>query len=435
MGKRTRKLLVYLDQNFLSDMSKADVDDRVRPEFREIYTLLHQGFVDEKLVVPSSLLHDIESSLDTRLKDRIATYQHYLGQVRLFRPDEIRNRQSFAAFEHFLRGTTGDLLQPESAFLDHPDKRLERFDISVDSHLERHNFRQHRHRGAEEFEKLRQRLLMGKVTYEQQLKIEQETQRDQFAQNHDRFCGPASEKRREELKAFIEGSDFRNIPILRIEAHLYASLLTRKPKRQIKPSDRTDIEALSAYSPYMDVVCTDAFMADQLRDIAEEYGIKVFHGRTNSLRDLKAFLERQLSGASSIRRPSITAFVLPPEDKRDESFQFFYRLGSALRAMGTNEYGELYAFDDGNMPRYEFPQRPGEPVPFYGLQDVTTIHLPHPATEEQILSICRQRCRSDHFVLIDEYREIPDTFMLGAAMCAESNMKFTHGYRIFRKHT
>ena len=100
-GKRTKKLLVYLDQNFLSEMSKADVNEKVRPEFKEIYELLHQGFTDEKLVVPSSLLHDIESSLATHLKDRINTYQHYLGQVRLRRPDEIQDAQISAALGRF----------------------------------------------------------------------------------------------------------------------------------------------------------------------------------------------------------------------------------------------------------------------------------------------------------------------------------------------
>jgi hypothetical protein len=49
------------------------------------------------------------------------------------------------------------------------------------------------------------------------------------------------------------------------------------------------------------------------------------------------------------------------------------------------------------------------------------------------LNICREHCRSDHFILIDECKEIPDTFMLGAAMCAECNMGSTHGYRIFKK--
>jgi len=434
MGKRTQKLVVYLDQNFLSEMSKADVNEKVRPEFKEIYELLHQGFVDEKLVVPDSSLHDIESSLATHLKDRIVTYQHYLGQVRLYRPDEIRNTQTFAALDCFMGRIPEDPLQPEAAFLDHPDQRVERFGITVDSNLERHNFRQSRHRTAKELEKLRQRLLQGNVTYDQQLKVEQEAQRDQVVQTYCSFCGPVSEEKRKELTAFMESTDFTSIPLLRIEAHLFASILTRKPGRQIKPSDGTDIDALSAYAPYMDVVCTDAFMADQLRGIAKEYGIVLFHAKTSSLRKLRAFLESHLSGASPIRCPSMTAFVLPPKERRDESFQFFYRLGAALRAMGMNEYGELYAFDDGGMPKYELPQLPGAPVPFYGLQDVTRIELPHGAIEEEILIICRDRCRSDHFILIDEYKEIPDTFMLGAAMCAESNMDSTHGYRIFKKH-
>ena len=433
MGKRTKKLLVYLDQNFLSGISKAEVNEKVRPEFKEIYDLLRQGFLDEKLVVPGSLLHDIESSLATHLKDRILTYQHYLGKVRLYRPDEIRNTQTFAALDRFTGGTPEDPLQPDAAFLDHPDQRVERFGISVDSHLERYNFRQSRHRTAKELEKLRRRLIQDKVTYDRQLTIEQKTQRDQFVQTYCRYCGPVSEEKGKELTAFTESADFASIPLLRIEAHLFASILTRKPDRQIKPSDGTDIDALSSYAPYMDVVCTDAFMADQLRGIAKEYGITLFHAKKNSLHELKAFLETYLSGASPIRRPSMTAFVLPPKERREESFQFFYRLGSALRAMGMNEYGELYAFDDGAMPKYELPQLPGAPVPFYGLQDVTRIELPHGATEEEILNICRERCRSEHFILIDEYKDIPDTFMLGAAMCAEGKMDSMHGYRIFKK--
>ena len=71
---------------------------------------------------------------------------------------------------------------------------------------------------------------------------------------------------------------------------------------------------------------------------------------------------------------------------------------------------------------------------FMGCRMSRAIDLPHGATEEEILNICRERCRSDHFILIDEYKEIPDTFMLGAAMCAEGNRDSTHGYRIFKKH-
>jgi hypothetical protein len=175
-------------------------------------------------------------------------------------------------------------------------------------------------------------------------------------------------------------------------------------------------------------------MSEQMRGFAKEYDFKLFHAKTSSLRELKAFLANYLAGAQPIRRPSITAFVLPPKERREESFRFFRQLGSALRRMGMLEYGELYAFDDGAMPKYELPQLPGKPVPFYSLQDVTAISLPAGATEEQILKVCRERCRSDHFVLIDEYKEIKDTFMLGAAMGADRNMETTDGYRIFKKH-
>lgn len=434
MGKLTQKLLVYLDQNFLSEISKADINEKVRPEFKEIYELLHQGFVDEKLVVPGSVLHDIESSLATHLKDGIVTYQHHLGQVRLRRPEEIWKNQTAAAFDRFTGRTSDDPLQPKAAFLDDPDQRVQRFGIGVDSHWERYNFREGRHRTAKALEELRQRCVQGKVTYDWQLKIERETQRAEFIQMYRGFFGSISEEKQKELTAFTESTNFSSLPLIRIEGHLFACLLTRNPGRQIKPSDETDIAALSAYTPYMDVVCTDAFMAEQLRGIAKKYGITLFHARTPSLRELRGFLEGHLSSAQPIRRPSITVFVLPPKEGRGESHKFFSQLGSALRAMGTDEYGELYAFDDSAMPRYELPQLPGAPVPFYGLQDVTSIELCHGATEEEILNICRERCRSDHFVLIDEYKEIPDTFMLGAAMCAEGDMDSTLGYRIFKKH-
>jgi hypothetical protein len=114
-----------------------------------------------------------------------------------------------------------------------------------------------------------------------------------------------------------------------------SSILTRPSvDRQIKASDGTDGDALSAYAPYMDVVCTDAFMADQLRDAAKEYGFKLFHAKTMRLREMKAYLESCLSGAVPIRRPSITAFVLPPRERREESANSVRRLGLALRAMG-----------------------------------------------------------------------------------------------------
>jgi hypothetical protein len=434
MPKQTRKLLVYLDQNFLSATAKADADEKINPAFTEIYRRLHKGFVDETLVVPSSVLHDIESSLATHLKDRIATYQGYLGQVRLRRPEEIWNRQIEAGLARFSGRASQDPLEPKLAFLDDPDQRVQHHAIRVDAHLESFNFRAARHRTAKGLEELRLRLLKEGIGYDQQLEVEQQEQRDHFLRTYFRLCHPVPAEQRDRFTEFANSSEFRALPRLSIEARLYAAILTRKPTRPIKPSDAADIEILSAYAPYMDVVCTDTFMAEQLRSLGidREFKIGVFHAKASSLRELKALLEQYLVVATPARRPSITVFVLPPRDGMEQSARFFRRLADAARAMGTAEYCDIFAFDDGPMPRYEYWQFPGKHLPFYGLADVTPLKLPEAASEDDILKICRQECRSEHFVLIDRYTDVADTFMLGAAMSAESARDQVEGYRIFK---
>ena len=66
------------------------------------------------------------------------------------------------------------------------------------------------------------------------------------------------------------------------------------------------------------------------------------------------------------------------------------------------------------------------------MQDVTPIDLPQGTGHDETLNICRRRCRSDHFVLIDDYREISETFLLGAAMSAEAGQNSTEGYRLYK---
>ena len=101
--------------------------------------------------------------------------------------------------------------------------------------------------------------------------------------------------------------------------------------------------------------------------------------------------------------------------------------------MGTTEYGEIFAFDDGAMPKFEPRQSTGNLLPFYGLEDVTRLEVLDTASEEEIVRLCRQHCRSDHFILIDEYKRIPKSFMLAAAMCADSGRESADGYSIFKK--
>jgi hypothetical protein len=72
-------------------------------------------------------------------------------------------------------------------------------------------------------------------------------------------------------------------------------------------------------------------------------------------------------------------------------------------------------------------------INYASLQDVEPIKLEPGTTMEGILNICREYCKSDHFVLIDEYRPVEDTFLVGAEMSAEVGMQTSDGRCIYAK--
>ncbi len=393
------------------------------------------GFVEEKLVLPQSLMHDVETSLAPHLKERIVSYQNYLGQVRLYRPDEVSNAQIGAAFKRFLRDDTAEVLKIENAFLQHPDQRVQQLNVTVDMHLETRDVRSGRMQTAQDLEAFWQRRIRQRTTFEAQLQIEYDAHRDFYLEELSRSLSQPVKDLGEDLIAFANSSQFRNVPIINISARLYASILTKYPTRPIKSSDAADIDILSTYIPYINVFCTDTFMAEQMRTLglAKAYGVAVFSAKSTSLDELKTLLQSYIQKTAPVRRPAITAFVVPTRGLKEHAFDFFHKLGTSAKEMGAGEYAEIYAFDDGQMPKYEFPQVPGVSVPVYGLQMVQTIKLDTVTNSEQILATCRERCRSDKFVLIDEYKEIPSHFLLGAVMSAESDRETTNGYRIYKK--
>jgi hypothetical protein len=430
MPKRTKKLLIYLDQNFISEMAKGPINERVKPEFREIYDLLHRGFVDEKLVVPQSLIHDVETSMAPHYKERIVSYQNYLGQVRLYRSEEVTNRQTDAALLRF-GGDATEILQIAHVFLQDPDKRVEQLNITVDAHLQNRDFRSGRKRTGASLEALRKQQVQNGVTFNDQLQIEYDAHRDSYLKEIARALSAPVNNLDNDLISFANSKQFREVPVINISARLNAALLTNAA-RAMRDSDAADIEILSVYFPYMDVFCADAFMAEQLRilKLDKAYGVELFSAKTASLKALKVRLEDYLEKTAPVRRPAITVFVVPTDELKRNSFEFFRKLGASAGEMGINEYAEVYAFDDGQMPEYRLPQVPDIPVPFYGLQTVQTIAMAPGMTADQLLTACREHCRSDKFVFIDEYKDLPQHFVLGAVMSSEAGLEMASGYRI-----
>jgi hypothetical protein len=429
MPKRTKKLLIYLDQNFISELAKADINNKVKPVWKDVYRLLVEGFLDEKLVVPQSWFHDIETSLAPVLKERIVSYQNFLGQIDLYDAEHIENVQTGRFLQRFLGKENVDPFETQVAFRDPPDRRVKQYNITVNSDLSHWGFHRQRVETAAEMERIRTDIISKNVRYKDQLEKELNAHSDNFL-GKAVFFQHLCQNPTQDLVAFSKDAAFRTIPVVSISARLWSSVFTKFPRRQIQTGDATDIAVMSTYLPYMDVIGTDALMATLLAQLGidREHDVRVFNAKTKNLQAFCDFLENYLKGALPANRPSISVFVLPNESVKEKAFKLFFDLGAAAKQFSTEEYAELYAFDDGKMPRYTVSDIP---VPFYGLQEVNPIKIEPGTTMKEILHVCRERCKSHHFVLINEYCPIAKTFLIEALMRAEAGIDGGDGYRIY----
>ncbi|MCH7605255.1 hypothetical protein IID24_04690, partial [Patescibacteria group bacterium] len=118
MPNFSEKMVIYLDQNFLSEIAKhKDPRKNTRPEFERIFELLHDGFREEKLVVPKSWFHKLETSLSPQLREIIRKYQGFLGQIDLQHPHHVYTFQFGRAAKRFL-GEKVDLVVADDVFHD-----------------------------------------------------------------------------------------------------------------------------------------------------------------------------------------------------------------------------------------------------------------------------------------------------------------------------
>jgi hypothetical protein len=336
MPKRTKKLLVYLDQNFISEMAKADVNVRVKREWKDLFSLLKEGFVEEKLVVPQSWFHNVETSFAPVLKERIVSYQCYLGQVDLHRAPHVRINQTARFLQRFLGKSDQDPLETEIAFRDSPDRRVQQFKITANLNLSEWGFDVQRVETATTLGAIRRECIAKKERFEDHLAREFDAHREDFLKNALYYQHLCDDPRRDrDLIAFSNAAIFRTIPGVNISSRLWSRLLTTFSTCKIQNGDATDIEVLSTYLPYMDVIGTDAFMATQL---------------------------------ASLKIDTVHPIKVEP-----------------------------------------------------GL------------TVEQILAICREHCKSDYFVLIEEYHPVRETFLVGAEMSAGAGVQMAEGCRIYAK--
>lgn len=400
------KKKIYLDQNFISNISKSDED------FREIFNLLHRGFIDEKLVVPRSYFHKIETELANQYKNVINSHQGYLGQIKLQSFNHIFSIQAYRAATQFLKKPSKPYSWPE-AYRDDPNQKLKQFHIGVDMGIwEGGEIRQDRVAMAKALNEAR--LLVGRErrSFGNQCERELEAQRQLFLRDRAYTVERLFNGDKDKIIEFSKSKYFSEIPYIDIICKMWSGLFVYHNNRNISESDNTDIEVIATYLPYLDVFATDSFMAEQIkqRKLDTKFKTKIFAANKTGLKNMARYLNRSLPKKKSANWPQASILVIADDKIKENSWEFFRKLGNQSRGdQRGNGWIEIYAFDDGSMPSYP-DTRIKNTWPFYGMQDIDVISIDKPHTRERIIAAAKQKVRTKQFVTIDSYREIPDNF-------------------------
>ena len=435
MISRPRKLLVYLDQNFVSEMAKP-THARVRPDFRELYSVLHEGFWNEQLVVLRSRFHDVETSLAGLLKDPIRKRRSTLGHVDTASEWKIRESQIAASLHKFLGRHDGNpVICHDDAFEVQPDTRVGHLDITVDMNWAHVETKEKRQRQAAELDTVRQRIRDHSISYEEQFRIEMAaTRREELQPHNARIHVSSAGVTDEQYGQFVASNAFAEVPVIWLEVALLTRVMTAHSNRAIKEGDMTDIDAMATYLPYCDVYGADRFTAEVGRSlkVPERYQCHLFDSGKEGVVNLIDHLRNVLSRIAPVNVPELSVFVTAAESIKKESLSFFHKIGMQTKK-AQNQFGawiEVFGFDDGRMPQYELRQVPGMAAPFFGLQEVVAITCSASDDADALVEAARKQCRSTHFVLIDAYQDLPDDFILKARMMPKDGKSSLLGYKV-----
>lgn len=65
--KAEQKVVIYLDQNFISDIAKLSLEgkkEKVKPELQKVFDTIKAGVDEEKFLSPDGWIHDLETAAE-----------------------------------------------------------------------------------------------------------------------------------------------------------------------------------------------------------------------------------------------------------------------------------------------------------------------------------------------------------------------------------
>lgn len=337
------KAIIYLDQNFISDISKLSLEDKkdkVKPALANVFKVIKDGVDEEKFLSPDSWVHAIETAAESNpeLKGAIYSHQGYLGQTSLNPPWEIKNSQFVSALLDYLKVEQDEREKWRSAFRENPNRRIENFKIDVrlpDFGLGRL---------SKESTKLLQAIRDGGVNAQDQYRAEIEATRKHYKnllRSDLKYVLRNHSILQEQAEQFIDSEEFAQIPNIDIFCLLWSKNLADKERQRGVEGDFNDIEFLSVYMPYCDMIATDTYMKTILRllKLDEKYKCRVFSMKEDDLNDMVSFLKEERKNRQPANQSLFSVLCVMSDEKPTYSIDFLKRLSLARgKFQGTGKY-------------------------------------------------------------------------------------------------
>lgn len=337
------KTIIYLDQNFISDISKLSLEDkkdRVKPILKKVFDVIKVGVDEEKFLSPDGWIHAIETAAESNpaLKDAIHSHQGYLGQTSLNPPWEIKNSQFVNALLNYFKIEQDEREMWRSAFRENPNRRMENFKIDV--HFPNFGLGSMEKGTAEALQKIRDSGVDERKQYQAEIEATRKHYKTLLLTDYSwvlRKYNIAVDKAEE----FIDSHEFTQIPNIDIFCQLWSKSLADKARKRGVEGDYNDIEFLSVYMPYCDVIATDNYMKTilQLLKFDEKYNCRLFSMKEDDLNGMIAFLEEERNRRQPANKSLFSVLTVMANEKPAYSIRFLQKLNLAQgKFLGTGKY-------------------------------------------------------------------------------------------------
>ncbi len=328
MLRQGSKPIVYLDHNWLSEITKANIDGKRsvdRTYFLELFNVLQEGVNSGRFAVPKSGFHESEGSLSSELDESLQSVANELSHGLTFNPyHDISHEQlkeaamSFAGLDIPDRpwwaipfDRDPDAPAADSHFVESPFKVHLRSESLIEERRRLRNeesapryriFKESRKNSYQDEIRFQRLQLFWEGYRGVSVAIQEPNVTAPGWEAINQLVASQYEQRWLEITRiinqgpgslpFLFSTEFLSVPFLDIRATLMAADIARYADRSPEPSFQDDMSIVATILPYSDVFATENYMAELIRQtkLGKDYPCQVF-----TMRQRREFL-RYLHG-------------------------------------------------------------------------------------------------------------------------------------------